>query len=163
MKKIFEHPIISAVVAGLILYIATQVDGFWSSVWKFLSSVLLKTLNILQTEVSIPLWVVLLASILLILGLIKFLLFVTKKLKNRDLNSEEISLLELIVIKDGQALDYNEITSKLKVKKLIAEQIDNSSKEKKARTQSLTHPFPLARMNNLQLFNVAAKWVSEGM
>jgi DNA-binding MarR family transcriptional regulator len=123
LKKIFEHPIISAVVAGLILYIATQVDGFWSSVWKFLSSVLLKTLNILQTEVSIPLWVVLLASILLILGLIKFLLFVTKKPKNRDLNSEEISLLELIVIKDGQALDYNEITSKLKVKKLIAEQI----------------------------------------
>lgn len=123
MKKILEHPIIAAVIAGLILFVLTQVDGFWSSVLSFLSSVFFKTLNIFQTEINIPVWVVLLASIPLVLCLIKNFLFVTKKSKNRNLTTEEINLLKFIVSKDGQTLGYNEITINLQIRKLIAEQI----------------------------------------
>ena len=123
MKKKLEHPIIAAVIAGLILYISTQVDGFWSSVLSFLSSVFFNTFNIFQTEISIPVWVVLLASIPLILCLIKIFLYVTKKSKNRNLTTEEINLLKFIVSRDGQVLGYNEITINLQIRKLIAEQI----------------------------------------
>lgn len=123
MKKILEHPIIAGVIAGLILYISTQGDGFWSSVLSFLSSVFFKTLNIFQTEITIPIWVVLLASIPLVLCLIKTFLYVTKESKSRNLTTEEINLLKFIVSKDGQALGYNEITINLEIRKLIAEQI----------------------------------------
>lgn len=123
MKKIFEHPIISAVIAGLILYFLTKIEGFWSSVLNVLSSIPFKIISILQTQISIPLWIILPIFILLVFCLVKFLFLVTKKRKNRDLSKEEINLLNLITTKDGQPVAYIDITSNLKIRKLEAEQI----------------------------------------
>jgi predicted transcriptional regulator len=89
----------------------------------FLGSIFFKTISILQIQVGVSLWIILLIFILLVLWLVKLLFFVTKKRKNRDLSNDEVNLLNLIVNKDGQAVTYNYITSNLQIKKLKAEQI----------------------------------------
>jgi hypothetical protein len=131
LNQILKHPIISSVIAGLILYISTQVEGFWSSVWNILCVIFIKAIYIFEIQVSLPLWIIFPIFILLAFEAVKRLFFASKRPKNRDLSKEEINILNLIVKKDGEAVSYFDITTNLKIRYFEAEQIIEALSELK--------------------------------
>lgn len=142
LKKILEHPIISAVIAGLILSSLGLVTGVLETAWAWLMDSAIQLFSFLATSVEVPLWILLIISIPLLSLLIRGSIWLFKKLLDTDsavrgsnienlsaapeevtLTEDEYSILRLLVQKDGAPAEYSDFKYQLQIPKLRAQQM----------------------------------------
>jgi hypothetical protein len=152
VKKILEHPIISAIIASLVVSFLGWLFGLFPVVWESLAVSSTKLVLFMTVTFEVPLWLILIVTlpIIWIVARIEISNFKRSKIvQNREkdentirekhsdlltkkevplpepheLSDEEKRVLKLIIAKDGNALEYKDIKYRLKIPKLQAEQI----------------------------------------
>ena len=135
IKKLLEHPIISSVIAGLILLIIpTQ---FISLFWNWLKNIPSIIFDFFSIGIEIPLWILIPISLFVLIRLLKIIrkhtynreedLIINDNSSNKDelpqLSSIEEQLLQVFVSEDGSYLKVGFIMMKLNTTNLRLGQV----------------------------------------
>jgi len=146
LNKLLKQPVISAVVAGIILSIITWFVGLAPAIWELLKNTATSLYIFINQEISLPLW-------LLIFIFVPFIKWAYKVLttylrKNDSINSnvasqlsfkkkdfihlaeDEYRIMRLFIDADGESLNSRQIKYKTSMSILKVEQIIEVLEEK---------------------------------
>lgn len=139
MNKVLEHPIISTVVASLIISFFGWLNGILPTIWLWIKSIIFKLIVLFSNIIEVPLWLLLIFFIPFVWWLIKKLIsFITEKNDRTEileqqsepdditLSDEEYRLLKLLVQKDGKPVQHSDFKYDLRIPILQAEQMIES-------------------------------------
>ncbi|MCX6074069.1 MAG: hypothetical protein NTY39_07115 [Campylobacterales bacterium] len=139
MNKVLEHPIISSVVASLILSFFSWLNGTLPTIWLWIKSIIFKLIAFFSNIIEVPLWLLLIICIPYVWWLVKKIIsFITEKNykteileqksepDNITLTDDEYRLLKLLVQKDGKPAQHSDFKYELRIPILQAEQMIES-------------------------------------
>lgn len=147
MNNLLKHPIISAVVAGLILSFLMWLSGFLPDIWQWIKSTINTLYSVVSHEITLPLWLVILISVPLFKCLYeKYAKYQNSKSlsKNTELNNtdstmenspirltdDEQRVMKLLVSADGKPVKPDHIRYHTGFPNLKIEQILETLEEK---------------------------------
>ena len=146
LQKLFKHPIISAVIAGLILMFLAWAGGFIPSAITIAKRVFLAVWSVVTYRLPLPLWLVFLISMPLFGWIVRVSQSLTAtsseavvvdkeaglslKRKKIELTLEENEVMTLFVKADGRSLQVDDIKYSLNFTVLEISQILEALEEK---------------------------------
>jgi len=145
MKELIKHPVISSVVAGLILSFLAWIGGFIPGIWTWVKQVSEFVWLIFTYELLIPLWLLAFISAPIVVWFAGFMYArITKfsgdsvstspslasREKTIELTDDENEVMQLFVQADGRSLDINFLKYSLGFSNLKIEQILEVLEEK---------------------------------
>jgi DNA-binding MarR family transcriptional regulator len=134
LNRLLKHPVVSTVVGGLFLSVIMWFFGILPDVWLSIQSFGKSIGDALAVKLEIYVWVIIICAIPLLLSL-KMILSQFVFLKDSELiatvnnqqpielTEEEHKVLELLVQKDGAAVEFSDLKHRLKLPRLQAQQI----------------------------------------
>jgi hypothetical protein len=145
MKEPFKHPVISSVVAGLILSFLAWIGGFIPGMWTWIKQVAEFVWLMFTYELLIPLWLLIPISAPLIVWLARATharisrssgdsagsnTSLAAREKTIELTDDENEVMQLFIQADGRSLDANFLKYSLRFSTLKIEQIIEVLEEK---------------------------------
>ena len=142
LRRLLKHPIVAAVIAGIILWFLGWISGFLPSIWAAILSGVAFVRSLVTTNIQLPIWVLILLLALCVFAPRVIIIFrnsidnsseeTEENLESEhedpsldldSLTNDERRLLELMVQLDGSPVQISHISRRLGFSKLQSQQI----------------------------------------